>query len=153
MAAQNVVDRPALVGWSRLRVKTGTGLGSVFEFAGVTGVSRRPCCQCSTSCRLGATVANFPSALENAARASACGNLSVWNRRRGESLAMIVICNGETRETLPGVTLASLLDDLGLVDGHVAVEVNLEVVPRTQHADFVLQDGDRLEVVKLVGGG
>ena len=66
---------------------------------------------------------------------------------------MIVICNGETRETLPGVTLASLLDDLGLVDGHVAVEVNLEVVPRTQHADFVLQDGDRLEVVKLVGGG
>lgn len=66
---------------------------------------------------------------------------------------MIVICNGEPRETVSGMTLATLLDDLGIVDGHLAVEVNLEVVPRAEHPDFVLHDGDRLEVVKLVGGG
>ena len=66
---------------------------------------------------------------------------------------MIVICNGEPRDTVSGVTLSTLLQELGIVDPHVAVEVNQEVVPRGEHAAFVLSDGDRLEVVKLVGGG
>ncbi|MEE3368158.1 MAG: sulfur carrier protein ThiS [Planctomycetota bacterium] len=66
---------------------------------------------------------------------------------------MIVICNGEPRDTVSGVTLSTLLEELGVADPHVAVEVNLEVVPRGEHDVFVLRDGDRLEVVKLVGGG
>jgi sulfur carrier protein len=36
---------------------------------------------------------------------------------------------------------------------HVAVELNLEVVPRAQHSSTALREGDRLEVVTLVGGG
>jgi len=51
------------------------------------------------------------------------------------------------------VTVAQLLIDLGLANRHVAVEVNRELVPRAQHAEHVLADGDRVEIVTLVGGG
>ncbi|MCA9269246.1 MAG: sulfur carrier protein ThiS [Planctomycetales bacterium] len=64
-----------------------------------------------------------------------------------------IICNGEPRRVEIGATVADLLGELGLEARHVAVEVNLEVVPRAQHAARVLADGDRLEVVSLVGGG
>ncbi len=47
----------------------------------------------------------------------------------------------------------SLLEELGVKQPHVAVELNLEVVPRAQHAATALREGDRLEVVTLVGGG
>jgi len=58
-----------------------------------------------------------------------------------------------SREVADGATVASLLDELELVSRHVAVEVNLEVVPRARHADRLLAAGDQLEVVTLVGGG
>ena len=50
-------------------------------------------------------------------------------------------------------TIAELLSKLGLESRHVAVEVNLEIVPRGKHAEHRLAEGDRLEVVTLVGGG
>ena len=46
-----------------------------------------------------------------------------------------------------------LLAELGLPLGHVAVEVNLELVPRARHAEQILAEGDRVEIVTLVGGG
>jgi thiamine biosynthesis protein ThiS len=61
--------------------------------------------------------------------------------------------NGEERETADNITIAALLEELHLAPNRVAVEVNLELVPRQQHAAHVLKDGDRLEVVTLVGGG
>jgi len=64
-----------------------------------------------------------------------------------------IIYNGMSREVADGATVASLLDELELVSRHVAVEVNLEVVPRALHADRLLAAGDQLEVVTLVGGG
>ena len=66
---------------------------------------------------------------------------------------MTIFVNGEAREVENGVTLAALLAQLGMEPRHVAVEVNLEVVPRGQHTECVLGDGDRLEIVTLVGGG
>lgn len=66
---------------------------------------------------------------------------------------MKIIYNGMSREVADGATVASLLDELELVSRHVAVEVNLEVVPRALHADRLLAAGDQLEVVTLVGGG
>ena len=57
------------------------------------------------------------------------------------------------REIAAGSTVANLLGELGVTQPHVAVEVNLEVVPRAQHRDTILIDGDRVEVVTLVGGG
>jgi len=67
--------------------------------------------------------------------------------------AMNVQVNGETREIAAGSTVATLLGELGVTQPHVAVELNLEVVPRAQHREKVLREGDRLEVVTLVGGG
>jgi sulfur carrier protein len=66
---------------------------------------------------------------------------------------MKVLVNGESRELAPGSTVAALLGELGVTQPHVAVELNLEVVPRAQHAETRLKDGDKLEVVTLVGGG
>jgi sulfur carrier protein len=66
---------------------------------------------------------------------------------------MRIHVNGELSEVAAGSTVARLLGELGVTQPHVAVELNLEVVPRAQHAETVLRDGDRLEVVTLVGGG
>jgi thiamine biosynthesis protein ThiS len=64
-----------------------------------------------------------------------------------------IIVNGQTRQVADGLTVAELLDELKLATRYVAVEVNLEVVPRQAHAQRQLADGDRLEIVTLVGGG
>ncbi|GAB6165078.1 sulfur carrier protein ThiS [Thermostilla marina] len=61
--------------------------------------------------------------------------------------------NGEERELPSGTTVAQLLRELNLADKFVAVEHNLEVVPREQHAQTILAEGDRIEIVTLVGGG
>jgi sulfur carrier protein len=66
---------------------------------------------------------------------------------------MNIQVNGQDHELASGCTIAKLLGELGVTQPHVAVEVNLEVVPRGQHRDTVLNDGDRVEVVTLVGGG
>jgi sulfur carrier protein len=66
---------------------------------------------------------------------------------------MLIEINGEPREMAEGTTIAELLHELDVAQPQVAVEVNLELVPRARHADTVLKNGDRLEVVTLVGGG
>lgn len=66
---------------------------------------------------------------------------------------MDITLNGQPRQVDDGLTVAALLDQLRLADKFVAVEVNLELVPRAQHADHHLAAGDRLEIVTLVGGG
>ena len=66
---------------------------------------------------------------------------------------MTIQINGESREIAAGSTVAALLRELGVTQPHVAVELNLEVVPRAVHRETALREGDRLEVVTLVGGG
>ena len=69
------------------------------------------------------------------------------------SVLVEIIVNGQSRRADPGITIAQLLAELKLADKHVAVEVNLELVPHRLHAEHRLADGDRLEIVTLVGGG
>ena len=64
-----------------------------------------------------------------------------------------IIVNGEPRELPAGTTVAGLLEQMQMASKFVAVERNLELVPRATHADCLLQAGDRLEIVTLVGGG
>lgn len=66
---------------------------------------------------------------------------------------MNITYNGQPRDVPAGISIAALLDQLQLATRQVAVEVNLELVPRAQHGEHRLQEGDRLEVVSLVGGG
>ena len=66
---------------------------------------------------------------------------------------MQITVNGESREVAQGTTVAGLLDELRMTGKPVAVEVNLELVPRQQHAEHRLAESDHLEIVTLVGGG
>jgi sulfur carrier protein len=66
---------------------------------------------------------------------------------------MTITLNGETHQVRSGTTLAELLGKLEVLPKHVAVEVNLELVPRDRHRERVLCENDRLEIVTLVGGG
>ena len=61
--------------------------------------------------------------------------------------------NGEHRDVPSGCTVAQLLETLGAPQRGVAVELNLQVMPRSAHESTALADGDRVEVVTLVGGG
>lgn len=72
---------------------------------------------------------------------------------RPDSQTIRVLINGEWREVRSGITLADLLKELKLADKPVAVERNLQVVPKAKHPETPLADGDRLEIVTLVGGG
>ena len=69
------------------------------------------------------------------------------------SSSIAVVVNGKPRTVAAGSTVLELLGELGLGEKRVAVERNLEVVPRALHATTTLTDGDRLEVVTFVGGG
>ncbi|MGE0758048.1 MAG: sulfur carrier protein ThiS [Pirellulaceae bacterium] len=66
---------------------------------------------------------------------------------------MTITVNGEPRQVDDHATVAMLLRELNLAPRRVAVEVNLELVPREQQDQFALREGDALEVVTLVGGG
>lgn len=66
---------------------------------------------------------------------------------------MNIHVNGEPRDTPDGCTIAALLELLEVRMKGVAVERNLTVVPRAEHATTELVEGDRVEVVTLVGGG
>jgi sulfur carrier protein len=61
--------------------------------------------------------------------------------------------NGKARQVRAGITVAALIEELGLGGKPIAVERNREVVPRAQHGSTTLGDGDRLELVTFVGGG
>ncbi|MBI3570754.1 MAG: sulfur carrier protein ThiS [Gammaproteobacteria bacterium] len=64
-----------------------------------------------------------------------------------------IILNGEEQRLETALTVAQLLESLGLTGQRVAVEVNREIVPRSRHVDAKLQDNDRVEVVRAIGGG
>lgn len=66
---------------------------------------------------------------------------------------MNVFVNGQLRECAANTTVASLLDATGHGHKRVAVEVNREIVPRSQHPQHALQEGDRVEIVQAIGGG
>jgi sulfur carrier protein len=66
---------------------------------------------------------------------------------------MQITVNGTPRTLAPGVTVAQLLEQMGLVGRRLAVERNGEIVPRSRHPEVPLADGDRLEIVVAVGGG
>ena len=66
---------------------------------------------------------------------------------------MRIVLNGHPRMLEPGTTLASLVASLDLGARRMAVEINEEVIPRSEHAEYVLGDGDRVEIVHAVGGG
>lgn len=66
---------------------------------------------------------------------------------------MKLILNGDNFETLNAGTVRELLDELKIMPGRVAVEVNLEIVRKTEYENYKLSEGDKVEIVNFVGGG
>ena len=67
--------------------------------------------------------------------------------------AMNVTVNGKVRDLPEGATIEQLLGDLAIRRDAIAVEVNRQIVSRSQHADTRLREGDAVEIVTFVGGG
>ena len=66
---------------------------------------------------------------------------------------MTIQVNGETQQVPEGLTVADLLRQMEFPDDRVAVERNLEILPRTRWAGTRLEMGDRYEIVHFIGGG
>jgi len=64
-----------------------------------------------------------------------------------------ITVNGEHRRVAAGLSIAQLAEEIGLVPEKVAVERNLEIVPRSTLAQVFIEDGDEIEIVHFVGGG
>ncbi|HXC31124.1 MAG TPA: sulfur carrier protein ThiS [Verrucomicrobiae bacterium] len=69
------------------------------------------------------------------------------------SAGVQIVVNGEPREVPAGLGVAALLSHLGLPAERVAIERNLEILPRSAWPATTVQHGDRYEIVHLVGGG
>lgn len=66
---------------------------------------------------------------------------------------MQVQVNGDAMALPSEATLADLIDRMSLAGKRLAIEVNEDIVPRSQHPEFRLHEGDRVEVVHAIGGG
>jgi len=71
----------------------------------------------------------------------------------GKIAAMRLVINGEEKEFADLDNLVTLVERLGMKGDRVAVELNREIVPRTEWSGTALREGDRLEIVHFVGGG
>ena len=67
--------------------------------------------------------------------------------------AMKIIVNGEDQYFDAPLSIAGLLTSLGIAGGKVAIERNLEIVPKSAYDTIDLRDGDRIEIVHFIGGG
>lgn len=66
---------------------------------------------------------------------------------------MQIQVNGEALEVKESATLADLTEQLQLTEKRIAIELNLEIIPRSEHAVTRLSSGDRVEIVHAIGGG
>lgn len=68
-------------------------------------------------------------------------------------MTIAVAINGDMQEFEAPLTVAELMQRLGLEPAKVAIERNLAIVPRSQHAHVLVDEGDRIEIVEFIGGG
>jgi sulfur carrier protein len=66
---------------------------------------------------------------------------------------MNITVNGENHTLLEATSLARLVELLGLKDKRIAVEVNRDIVPRSEYGNFMLSENDTVEIVNAIGGG
>lgn len=66
---------------------------------------------------------------------------------------MKITINGENHALYEPTSLKQLISELGLDNKRLALEVNQAIVPRSEYADYLLRDGDKVEIVQAIGGG
>lgn len=66
---------------------------------------------------------------------------------------MKIYLNGEARQVPDNCSAAQLVEELGLSGKRIAMEVNMEIVPRSGYDGHIFKEGDRVEIVHAIGGG
>ncbi|AYR21381.1 sulfur carrier protein ThiS [Alcaligenes faecalis] len=66
---------------------------------------------------------------------------------------MNITLNGQSKTLANSDTVGTLIIELGYENKRIAIELNGEIVPKSQHASTSIQDGDTIEIVVAVGGG
>lgn len=66
---------------------------------------------------------------------------------------MQIILNGQALELADNSSLQQLIEQQGLTGKRLAAEVNMEIIPRAKHQDYILKEQDRVEIVQAIGGG
>lgn len=74
-------------------------------------------------------------------------------RSDGGEGSVEIILNGQPRSIPASLNLQAVLKSCDVTDVHVAVAVNDTVIPRSQHTKLVIHNGDRIEIIRAVGGG
>lgn len=66
---------------------------------------------------------------------------------------MNIVINGEPRTLEDGINLQQLVSQLDLENKRLAIEVNQEIIPRSEYASYALKQDDKVEIVQAIGGG
>jgi len=66
---------------------------------------------------------------------------------------IIIQLNGESHKLAAQISIVDLIAQLKLNHGRIAVEINREIIPRSEHADTLISTGDVVEVIHAIGGG
>jgi len=66
---------------------------------------------------------------------------------------MEILLNGATQQVENNCNIRDLIEKMGLTQKRLAVEVNLEIIPRSQFDHYCLSPGDKVEIVQAIGGG
>jgi sulfur carrier protein len=66
---------------------------------------------------------------------------------------MILTVNGKNKELPDNSTLSNLLQQISQENERIAIEVNAEIIPKSNYAEFLLKNNDKVEIIKAVGGG
>nr|VFK29353.1 MAG: sulfur carrier protein ThiS [Candidatus Kentron sp. MB]VFK33512.1 MAG: sulfur carrier protein ThiS [Candidatus Kentron sp. MB]VFK76246.1 MAG: sulfur carrier protein ThiS [Candidatus Kentron sp. MB] len=66
---------------------------------------------------------------------------------------MNIIVNGKVHELTSGATITDLLEARGIIGKRIAIEVNEEILPRSEYSQYRLHTNDRVEIVRAIGGG
>ena len=66
---------------------------------------------------------------------------------------MNITLNGEIKSITDQCTISELIEQLGLSEKRLAVEVNLDIIPRSEHISYQFKENDKVEIVHAIGGG
>jgi sulfur carrier protein len=64
-----------------------------------------------------------------------------------------IVLNGSDRQVDSNISVSRLLEELGLTEKRLAVEINQQIIPRSNFTDHILKEKDNVEIVQAIGGG
>ena len=64
-----------------------------------------------------------------------------------------IVLNGEDKQVDNNISVSQLLEELGLTEKRLAVEINQQIIPRSNFTDYILNEKDNVEIVQAIGGG